>query len=347
MKRPRLVLYATLMTTLLLAGCGAQPSAQGADQVTLVLAGYTTPREAYGEILPMFAASWKQKTGQTVIFQESYLGSGAQSRAVIGGFEADVVALSLEQDVTRIADAGLITRDWRAAPNGGVVTDSVVALAVRAGNPKGIRDWADLTQPGLDVLTPNPETSGGAMWNVLAIYGAAKRGHVPGVPADDDTAASRFLTDVLRNVTAMDKGARESITNYEQGVGDVAITYENEILLGQQQGQDYAMVIPASTILIENPVAVVDEYASRHGTLEVADAFVDYLFTPEAQRVFAKYGFRPTDQTIAAETADRFPEVTDSFSIDYFGGWLEATPAFFGPEGIYTQAMGEAQGAGG
>ena len=194
-----------------------------------------------------------------------YLGSGAQSRAIVEGFEADVAALSLEADINRIEKAGLITQDWKDGPTKGMVSDSVVVFAVRPGNPKGIKDWADLAKPGVQILTPNPKTSGGAMWNILALYGAAKRGFVEGVPANDDAAATAFLTSVLKNVTVMDKGARESITNFEKGVGDVAITYENEVLVGQQGGQDYEMVIPRSTILIENPVAVVDSYADKHG----------------------------------------------------------------------------------
>ena len=185
----------------------------------------------------LFQKYWKDKTGQTVTFEESYQGSGAQSRAVVEGFEADIVALSLEADVIRIEKAGLITHDWRSEPFGGMVSTSVVAFAVHEGNPKNIKDWADLTQENLEILTPNPKTSGGAMWNILALYGAAKRGKVAGYTADDE-GAQKFLLDVLNNVTVMDKGARESITNFEKGIGDVAITYENEVLVGRQAGHD-------------------------------------------------------------------------------------------------------------
>ena len=201
-----------------------------------------------------------------------------------------MAALSLEADINRIQKAGLITQDWKSGPYKGMVSDSIVSFAVRPGNPKGIHDWADLAQPGLEILTPNPKTSGGAMWNVLALYGAAKRGFVEGVAKDDDAAAQDFLLKVLNNVTVLDKGARESITNFEKGVGDVAITYENEVLVGQQSGQDYELVIPRSTILIENPVAVIDAYADKHGTRDVAEAFVAFLSTAEAQEIFAKYG---------------------------------------------------------
>lgn len=311
------------------------------EPVNLILGAYTTPREAYAELIPIFQAKWKAETGQDVTFEESYLGSGAQSRAIVEGFEADVVALSLEADITRIVDAGLITHDWKAGQYGGMVSDSVVVFGVREGNPLGITDWADLANDGVELLTPNPKTSGGAMWNVLALYGAALRGHVEGVPADDEAAAQEFLRSVLANVVVMDKGARESITNYEQGVGNVIITYENEILVGHQNGQNYEMVFPTSTILIENPIAVVDEYVDEHGTREVAEAFVEFLLTPEAQEIFAHHGLRSVDPAVAEATADQYPPIDDLFTIEYFGGWSEATPNVFGETGTFTQVVAE------
>ncbi len=337
-----------------LAGCAGQPtrveepqggadSPQTGDPIKLILGAYTTPREAYRELIPIFQQQWKEKTGQDVIFDESYLGSGAQSRAIVEGFEADIAALSLEADITRIQKAGLITHDWKSNPYKGMVSNSVVSFAVRQGNPKGICDWADLAVPGLEILTPNPKTSGGAMWNILALYGAAKRGFVEGVPADDDAAAQDFLLRVLNNVTVMDKGARESITNYEKGVGDLAITYENEVLVGQQSGETYELVIPRSTILIENPVAVIDAYADKHGTREVAEAFVDFLFSREAQEVFARYGLRSVDPEVAKATASQYPPVEDLFTIEYFGGWEKVTPEFFGENGIYQQVVSQVQ----
>lgn len=340
-------LIAILLIALFTAGCsgGAQAPTDantGGGDVKLTLAAYTTPREAYAEIIPLFQAHWKEQTGQTVTFEESYQGSGAQSRAVVEGFEADVVALSLEADITRIEKAGLITHDWRSEPHGGMVSTSVVAFAVREGNPKNIQDWADLAQPGLEILTPNPKTSGGAMWNVLALYGAAKRGHVEGFSADDQ-GAQDFLLSVLQNVSIMDKGARESITNFEKGVGDIAITYENEVLVGQQAGVNYELVLPTSTIRIDNPIAVVDTYVDKHGTREVAEAFVDFLFTREAQEVFAKHGLRSPDEEVAAATAEQYPAIEDVFSIDEFGGWDEATPTFFGDDGIFYQIFAQVQ----
>jgi sulfate transport system substrate-binding protein len=319
-------------------------TAASAESVNLILGAYTTPREAYAEIIPLFQAFWKEQSGQDVTFEESYLGSGAQSRAIVEGFEADVAALSLEADITRIVDAGLITHDWHSVPHNGMVSDSIVVFAVRAGNPKNITDWADLAQPGLEILTPNPATSGGAMWNILSLYGAAKRGFVEGVPADDDAAAQEFLLSVLNNVLVMDKGARESITNFEQGVGDVAITYENEVLVAQKAGQDYEMVIPRSSILIENPVAVIDASVDKHGTREVAEAFVNFLFTPEVQTIFAEYGLRSVDEEVAAATAEQYPAIEDIFTVDeYYGGWAEITPLMFGEEGIFTQTVAKVQ----
>src|SRR5574339_635285 len=204
------LIVSLLWIALMATGCSTGPESTQAstwgNEVKLTLAAYTTPREAYAEIIPLSQAYWKDKTGKTVTFEKSYQGSGAQSRAVVEGFEADVVALSLEADVTRIEKAGLITHDWRGESHGGMVSTSVVAFAVRAGNPKAIHDWADLAGPGLEILTPNPKTSGGAMWNVLALYGAARRGHVAGYDASDE-GAQKFLLSVLQNVTVMDKGA--------------------------------------------------------------------------------------------------------------------------------------------
>jgi len=346
-KLKKSLIFSLLLVALLTTGCGAGAQATQApatgDEVKLILAGYTTPREAYGEIIPLFQAYWKDKTGQTVTFEESYQGSGAQSRAVAEGFEADVVALSLEADITRLEKAGLITHDWKSEPFGGMVSTSVVAFAVREGNPKNIHDWADLLQPDLEILTPNPKTSGGAMWNVLALYGAAKRGNVEGFTAND-AGAQDFLLSVLQNVSVMDKGARESITNFEKGVGDVAITYENEVLVGQQAGINYELVLPTSTIRIDNPVAIVDTYVDKHGTREVAEAFVNFLFTKEAQEIFAKHGLRSPDEEVAQATADQYPPIKDLFTIDEFGGWSEATPEFFGDEGIFYEIFAQVQG---
>jgi sulfate/thiosulfate transport system substrate-binding protein len=346
-------LLALAIITGILTGCLTSVTSnpdQGRNQggsnqtIRLTLAAYTTPREAYRELIPLFQSQWREKTGQEVVFEESYLASGAQSRAIVEGFEADIAALSLQADINRIERAGLITHDWRDNAYDGMVSTSIVAFAVRPGNPHGIRDWADLAKPGLQVLTPNPKTSGGAMWNVLALYGAARRGYVEGVQAGDDSSAQQFLLSVLKNVRVMDKGARESITNFEQGVGDVAITYENEVLVGQHNGQSYELVIPHSTILIENPIAVVDAYVDKHKTREAAEAFVDFLFGHTAQDIFARHGLRSPDPEISSQTIGDYPPVEDLFTIGYFGGWDQAIADFFSDQGIYAQTIARTQG---
>ena len=341
----KILLVSFLLIAILGAGCSTSTSTDApADvgEVKLILAAYTTPREAYRELIPIFQQNWKEQTGQTVTFEESYQGSGAQSRAVAEGFEADIVALSLEADVIRLEDAELITHDWRSKPFGGMVSTSVVAFAVREGNPKNIQDWADLAQADLEILTPNPKTSGGAMWNILGLYGAAERGHVEGYTADE-AGAQDFLLSVLQNVTVMDKSARDSIVTFEKGIGDVAITYENEVLVGRQAGQTHELVLPSSTIQIDNPVAIVDTYVDKHSTREIAEAFVEFLFTPEAQQIFAKHGLRSPNPAVAEATAEQYPPIEDLFTIADFGGWKKATPTFFGDTGIFYQVLAEVQ----
>jgi sulfate/thiosulfate-binding protein len=330
--------------------------------VTLTLVGYAVPREAYGDVIPLFQAYWLEQTGQTVQFLESYAASGAQSRAVAGGFEADIVALSIEPDITRLVDAGLITHDWKDNPYDGIVTDSLVVLAVRPDNPKNILDWADLAQEGVEVITPDPATSGGAQWNILAAYGAARRGNVEGFEAGDE-GATEFLRQLIANIAVFDKDGRESFLTFERGIGDVAITYENEVYAGYLKGatEDYQIIYPASTILIENPVALVDTYVDAHGTREVAQAFIDFLWSPEAQHVFAQNGFRPVNEDVAAEynvnvAAEEgaqaptdfvlaFPPVVDQFTIaEEFTSWGDARSTFFGDAGTITQLLTQVQG---
>ena len=328
----------------LLAACSGDstaPSPAPAAPATreLTIGAYTTPREAYGTaILPAFAASWKAKTGQTVTFQESYQGSGSQARAIVEGFEADVAALSLDPDIATIEKAGLIKHDWRAAAAGGIVTNSVVVIAVRPGNPKGIKDWADLARDDIEVLTPNVRTSGGAMWNVAAIWGAATRGKTGG-PADV-ASAEALLSGILGNVKVMDKGARESMVTFETGVGDAAITYENEVIVAKQQGKAMDYVVPASTILIENPVAVIDANVDAHGTRDLAEGFVAFLATPEAQAAYAKYGLRPVDPTA---TPKDLPVVGDLFTVRDLGGWASLQDTLFAKGGAYDRALATAQ----
>ena len=327
-------------TTSAPATADAEPAAaapKSGETRTLTLAAYTTPREAYGEaIIPAFQEEWKKKTGQEVKFEASYQGSGAQARAVKEGLEADIVALSLEPDVQVLEDAGLITHDWRASSNGGIVTRSIAVIAVRPGNPKGIKDWPDLAKPGVEVLTPNVKTSGGAMWNVLAIWGAGVNGNA-GVQKDDKAGAQKLLGGILANVKVMDKGARESIVNFEKGVGDAAITYENEVLVAKNEGQQMDYVVPPSTILIENPIAVVDTYAKKHGNEDLANAFVTFVMTKHAQDAYAKYGLRPVlDESMPKD----LPPVEHQFTIKDLGGWAAMKKEVFADGGVYDLAVG-------
>jgi sulfate transport system substrate-binding protein len=281
------------------------------------------------------------------MFQESYGGSTSQAQAVVNGFPADVVALSLAPDVSVIADAGLITHDWTTETDGGIVSTSVVVFDVRPGNPKGLRSYADLTANGVQVLTPDPAASGGARWNIVAAYGAAKRGKVDGV-SQDDAGAQELLKGIFSNVTVLDKSARDSIKNFESGNGDVAITYENEVLTAQKAGLPDEMVIPSSTVLIQNPVTIVDKNAATHCVTDVAEAFVDYLHSDEAQAIYKTVGFlRPIDKAdAAAGDGDRFAAIDDLFTVDDLGGWDAIDDKVFGdPDGIFTKAFAETQGS--
>lgn len=294
---PASFLRLLILIGLLIAGIGVRAQ----DSVTLVLAAYAVPREAYAAIIPLFQAQWLAETGQIVEFQESYQASGAQSRAVAGGFAADLVSLSIEPDVTRLVDAGLISADWNQNATRGVVTQSVVVLVTREGNPRSITGWADLLQEGVQVITPDPATSGGAQWNLLAVIGAVQRGTVAGY--EGAAGIEAYLTALIPNIAVLDKDGRESFLTFERGVGDVAITYENEIVTAQQVGTGaaYTVVYPESTILIENPIAVVDTYVDQRGTREAAEAFVEFVVSPEAQRIFAEKGYRPVNDVVRAE----------------------------------------------
>ncbi len=338
MKKLKLLILITIISSILgLIACAS--GSESEDSVSLQFGAYSTPQEVYNNsIIPAFQKFWEDKHGQNVSFQPSFLGSGTQSRAVIAGFEADVVHLALEPDVANIAKAGLITHDWKAKESG-IVSTSVAVIAVRKGNPKGIKDWNDLTQPGLKILTPDPKTSGGAQWNISAIYGSALRGKITGVPANDPAAAQQFLSGVLKNVMVFDRDARTSITNFENGLGDVAITYENEVKTAQKAGKDIEYVIPSSTIVIENPAALIDTYADKHGTRAVAAGLLEYLNSADAQRLFATDGFRPRDAALLAEFSSAYPAVQDAWRIDFLGGWPKVVADLFADGGIYQKAL--------
>jgi sulfate/thiosulfate transport system substrate-binding protein len=352
MSSRRIAKYAALAGALALtsAACGdaQQTSASGECQMpetpTITLAAYSTPREVYGKIIPAFQEKWKaEHHDQTVIFQESYGGSTSQSQNVINGFEADIVALSLAPDVDVIEDAGLITHDWTDAPDDGMVSTSLVVFDVRPGNPEDIQDFDDLARDGIEVLTPDPVSSGGARWNLVAAYGAAMRGHAENTEGDEAGAAS-LVEGILGNVIAFDKTARDSIKNFEAGNADVAITYENEILTAQDAGLEDEMVLPPSTVLIENPVAIVDEYVDKHCVREVAEAFVDFLHTKEAKGLYTTVGFlRSTDPAEARRGDGKlFPAVQDLWTVEEFGGW-EQLNEMFDEGGLFAEALTEAQ----
>jgi sulfate/thiosulfate-binding protein len=299
---------------LLAAGCGGG-SGGGNDKLTLV--AYSTPREAYEALIPAFQ---KTEAGKGISFSQSYGASGDQARAVQSGLAADLVALSLEPDMTKLVDAGLVAKDWNTGDHKGMVTDSVVALVVRKGNPKNIRTWDDLIKPGVEVITPNPFTSGGARWNVMAAYGAQlEQGKSP-------EQATAYLEQLFHNVPVQDKSAREALQTFVGGKGDVMIAYENEAITAQQKDQPVDYVIPDQTILIENPIAVTTNSKNP----DKAKAFLDYLLSPEGQQVFVDKGYRPVNQQVAA-TAN-FPKPSGLFTIADLGGWSEVTQKFFDKE---------------
>jgi sulfate transport system substrate-binding protein len=336
-----------LPVVLLAVACGSSKAGNDAggpctpaETPVISFAAYSTPREVYGKIISAFQTKWKDEhDGQNLIFQESYAGSTTQAGNVVAGYPADIVALSLGPDVDQIADAGLITHDWTDAPDGGFVSTSVVVFDVRPGNPLGIKDWDDLAKPGVEILTPDPASSGGARWNIVSAWGAALHGYA-GVAKDDEAGATTLLQNVLGNVTVFDKSARDSIKNFEDGNGDVAITYENEVFTARDAGKDDEAVYPPSSILIQNPVALVDKNVDAHCVRDVAEAFVDYLHSAEAKDFYTSVGFlRPTNEAKAKAGGDDFPAITDLFTADDLGGWDGLNDKLFSDSGIATQAI--------
>src|SRR6266550_1372556 len=289
-------------------GSGACSSSSGSTVINF--AAYSTPREVYdAKIIPAFVKEWKDKTGQTVLFNESYAGSTTQAQNVVNGPGSDVVALSLAPDIQTIQDAGLITHDWTQAPDGGMVSASVAVFDVRPGNPKGIKDWSDLATPGTGVLTPDPAQSGGARWNLVALWGAALRGDVTGIAKGDEAAATTLMQNVTHNVISYDKSARDSIQNFESGNGDVAITYENEVKTAQAAGEPDTAVYPK-----------------------------------EAKDFYTTVGYlRPVDPAKAAagDPANGFPAIHDLFTVEDLGGWDALDQKLFSDTGIATQAIAQ------
>jgi len=243
--------------------------------------------------------------------------------------------------VERLREAGLITHDWKNKRFGGFVTRSVVVIAYRAGNPRNIRSWGDLAVEGVQVLYPNPKTSGGAMWDVAAIYGAALKMSEDEQGVQDKNFAYQLLKAIQRNVKVMDKSGRASVTTFENGTGDALVTYENEVLLRVKQGREMDYIIPEATILIENPVAVIDKNVDKHQNRRVVEAFVDFVLSPDSQKAFVSYGFRPVDSEVAAGIQAKYPTPRLQFDISYLGGWDSVQTEIFGADGIWTKILEE------
>ena len=315
MRRPLPRLLAALALLVALAATAAGCGGSGSDSKKISLIAYSTPKEAYEALIPAFN---KTPEGKGIKFNQSYGPSGDQSRAVDGGQPADVVEFSLETDITRLVDSGIVAKDWNQNQYKGIVTDSVVVLAVRKGNPKNIKGWADLVKPGVEVITPNPFTSGGARWNVMAAYGAQLE------QGKSETEAVDYLKQLFKNVPVQDKSARDALTTFTGGKGDVLIAYENEAIAAQQAGEKVDYVIPDETILIENPVAVTKDASSK------SEDFVKFLYTPQAQGIFASKGYRPVVK--GTPGADKFPQPKKLFEITKFGGWSEVADKFFDPD---------------
>lgn len=299
------------------AGCGGVNDASGAGGGRLDLVAYSTPREAFKELIP----AWRRTApGAGTGFTQSYGSSGEQSRAAAAGLPADVIALALAPDVEKLVEPGIVSPDWAKDSYDGFVTNSVVVFAVREGNPKDIRSWADLVEPGVEVITANPFTSGAARWNVMAAYGAQiARGR-------SSREALGYVRALLANTPVQDKSAREALQTFNGGKGDVLLAYENEALLARAKGLELDYVVPDETILIQNPVAV----SSKAKDPERAQAFVRWLREPEAQRIFARNGYR----SVRPELADpeRYPKPAQLFTIDELGGWDKVNDEFFDRE---------------
>jgi len=289
--------------------------------VTLSLVAYSTPRDAYSTLIPAFQ---KTPDGDGVSFTQSYGASGDQARAIIAGLKADVVELSLAPDMDQLAQAGIVDPKWKKQSYKGMVTDSVVVFVVRNGNPKHIKSWNDLIRPGVQVVTPNPFQSGGARWNIMAAYGAWRK------QGKTDRQAQANLLKLFKNVVAQDKSARDSVNTFLAGRGDVLLSYENEALGGEKKGQNLPFIVPKSTILIENPIAVTKTSANR----DKANQFLRFLRTPAAQQVFADWGYRPVVPSVLAKNRKKFPVRPGQFTIDQLGlgGWDKVQKRFFDPK---------------
>ncbi len=307
-----------------------------AGNPVLLNVSYDPTRELYHELNAEFAKQWKQKTGETVTIRQSHGGSGKQARSVIDGLEADVVTLALASDIDAIArHSGALDKDWQVRlPNNSAPYTSTIVFLVRAGNPKSIRDWSDLVRPDVQVITPNPKTSGGARWNYLAAWGYAEDSS-----GGDQQKVRAYMTQLFKNAPVLDTGARGSTTTFaRRGIGDVLLAWENEALLAEREfGKgEFAIVVPSVSILAEPPVAVVDKFAAKHGTTALAQAYLEFLYAPEGQEMAARHYYRPRDPGIAARYARQFPQVK-LFDIARFGGWEQAQRTHFDDGGVFDQ----------
>ncbi|MDR3724391.1 MAG: sulfate ABC transporter substrate-binding protein [Terracidiphilus sp.] len=305
-------------------------------QLRLLNVSYDPTREFYTEYNRMFARHWKEATGQDVVINQSHGGSGKQARAVMDGLEADVVTLALASDIDTIAQHNLLEPGWQQKlPDNSTPYTSPIVFLVRRGNPRGIHDWSDLVRSGVRVITPNPKTSGGARWNYLAAWGYAL--HASG---NNEARALDFMRRIFANVPVLDTGARGATTTFVQrGVGDVLIAWENEALLAIQKSgnRQFEIVIPAQTILAEPPVAVVTKFARKHGTEKVANAYLEYLYSPEAQNLAAKYYYRPRAKDVIARYAYQFPQVNAYTVAQGCGSWKEAQTKHFAKDGTFDR----------
>jgi sulfate/thiosulfate-binding protein len=313
-------------------------TAASARDITLLNASYDPTREFYQDVNTAFSASWKKKTGDTLIIKQSHGGSGKQARAVIDGLEADVVTLALAYDIDAIAARGRLTPDWQKRfPHNSSPYTSTIVFLVRKGNPKGIKDWDDLVKPGVAVITPNPKTSGGARWNYLAAYGyELKRS------GGDEARAKEFVRKLFKNVPVLDTGARGATTTFiQRNIGDVLVGWENEALLAMKESGkgNFELVAPSLSILAEPPVAVVNRVAARHGTESIAKAYLEFLYTEEGQEIAAKHHYRPRLESVVGKHEGKFPKL-NLFTVDeLFGGWQKAQKTHFNDGGTFDDIV--------
>ncbi|MDR6773152.1 sulfate ABC transporter substrate-binding protein [Azospirillum sp. BE72] len=302
---------------------------------TLLNVSYDPTREFYVEFNKAFAKKWQAETGRALTVRQSHGGSGKQARSVIDGLDADIVTLALGYDIDAVADAGLLPKDWQSRlPNNSAPYTSTIVFLVKKGNPKGIKDWNDLVKPGVQVITPNPKTSGGARWNYLAAWAYALQAN-----GGDETKAKEFVSQLLKNVPVLDSGARGSTVTFTQReIGDVLLAWENEAYLSLQEfGADkFEIVVPSLSILAEPPVAVVDKVVDRKGTRKVAEAYLQFLYTREGQEIAAKNYYRPRLPELVSQYAGRFADVK-LVTIDQFGGWRAAQEKHFSDGGVFDQ----------